>query len=210
MSNVGSSSVLFDPRDAVLLLIDHQAGLLQTVKDIGPGELRANVAALAKLGELLEIPTFTTASEPDGPNGPLLSEIHRHAPHARHIARQGEINAWDNPDFVSAVRATGRKTLLIAGIWTSVCVAFPALAAQAEGYRVYAVMDASGDVSEFASRVTLARLAQAGIVPTNVAAVISEMQRRWRGPKDAEFAQLYVDAAPAYGAVIESYARRSS
>lgn len=197
----------FDPSDTALLLIDHQAGLLLTVNDIEQSLLRANVSALARLAELLAMPTFTTASEPDGPNGPLLPEILSNAPRAQHIARRGEINAWDNEKFVGALRASGRKTLLIAGIWTSVCVAFPALAAMAEGYKVYAVMDASGDPSEFTSRVTLARLTQAGVIPTTVNAVVSEAQRRWRGPLDAEFAQLYVKTAPSYGAVIECYTR---
>ncbi|HEY0686164.1 MAG TPA: isochorismatase family protein [Steroidobacter sp.] len=207
MSDAASNRVTIDPSDTVLLLIDHQAGLLLTVRDIDAAELRTNVSVLATLGELLSIPTFTTASEPDGPNGRTIPEVRSQAPRARHIARRGEINAWDNEDFVSAVRATGRKTLLIAGIWTSVCVALPALAARAEGYRVYAVMDASGDVSEFVSRVTLARIVQAGVVPTSVNAVISELQHRWRGPLDADFAAMYMKAVPSYAAVVDCHTR---
>ena len=92
---------------------------------------------------LLKIPVITTASEPNGPNGPLMPEIHQFAPHAVYVPRKGEVNAWDNEDFVNAVQATGKKTLVMAGVWTSVCVMFPALDAKAAGFKVYAVIDAS-------------------------------------------------------------------
>lgn len=200
-----SQSALFDVKDTVLVLLDHQAGLFQTVKDISVAELRANTATLARLGALMEVPVITSASEPNGPNGPLMPEIHAVAPHATYVPRKGEINAWDNELFVKTVKATGRKTLVIAGVWTSVCVAFPALDAKAQGYNVYTVHDASGDPSEFASRITLARMAQAGIVPTSTNAVLCEFQRHWNRSNNADFAQLYTQVAPNYGAVIESY-----
>jgi nicotinamidase-related amidase len=201
----GGGAALFDTSDVALLLLDHQAGLFQTVKDIGVAELRANTAMLAKLATLLKMPVITTASEPGGPNGPLMPEIHASAPHAVYVPRKGEVNAWDNEDFVKAVRATGRKTLILAGVWTSVCVMFPALDAKAAGYRVYAVMDASGDPSDMASRTTLARFAQAGIVPTSTNAVLSEAHRTWNRPEAGELAKLYALVAPNYAAVIESY-----
>lgn len=201
----GADKALFNPADAVILLLDHQAGLFQTVKDISISQLRTNTTMLAKLATLLDVPLFTSASVPDGPNGPLMPEIHREAPHAVYVPRKGEINAWENEDFVSAVRGTGKKTLIIAGVWTSVCVAFPALDALAEGYRVYAVMDASGDPSEFASRVTIARFTQAGVVPTSANAVMCEFQRHWNRPNNAQWAELYTMVAPNYTAVMESY-----
>ena len=117
------------------------------MKDIPVLDLRRNVEMLARLATLLNIPVITTASEPNGPNGPLMPEIERYAPHAQYVPRKGEVNAWDNADFVDAVRATGRKTLIMAGVWTSVCVMFPALDAKAAGFDVYAVIDASGDPS---------------------------------------------------------------
>lgn len=196
---------LLDPADAVILLLDHQAGLFQTVKDISVDQLRTNTTMLAKLATLLDIPVITSASVPDGPNGPLIPEIHKEAPHAVFVRRTGEINAWDNKDFVRTVRETGKKTLIIAGVWTSVCVAFPALDALAEGYRVYAVMDASGDPSEFASRVTIARFTQAGVIPTSANAVMCEFQRHWNRPNNADWAELYTMVAPNYRAVMESF-----
>ena len=127
----GGGAALLDASDTAILLLDHQTGLFQTVKDISIAELRANTTMLAKLATLLKIPVITTASEPNGPNGPLMPEIHQLAPHAVYVPRKGEVNAWDNEDFVKAVRATGKKTLIMAGVWTSVCVMFPALDAEA-------------------------------------------------------------------------------
>ena len=201
----GGGQALLDTSDTVLLLLDHQTGLFQTVKDIEVAELRRNTVMLARLATLLKIPVITSASEPNGPNGPLMPEIHQAAPHAVYVPRKGEVNAWDNADFVKAVRATGRKTLIIAGVWTSVCVMFPALDAKAAGYKVYAVIDASGDPSELASRTTVARFAQAGVVPTSTNAVLSETHRTWNRPEAAELAKLYALVAPNYAAVIESY-----
>ena len=197
----GGGQALLDPSDIAILLLDHQAGLLQTVKDIGITELRANTTLLAKLAALYKIPLITTASEPNGQNGPLLPEIHQSAPHAVYVPLKGEVNAWDNDDFVKTVRATGRQTLIMAGVWTSVCVMFPALDATAAGFKVYAVTDASGDPSDLASRTTLARLVQAGIIPTTANAVLGEIHRTWNRPEAAELAKLYGLISPNYAAV---------
>src|SRR5437667_9988851 len=93
------------------------------------------------------------------------------------------------------------------GIWTSVCVMFPALDAKAAGFKVYAVMDASGDPSEFASRTTLARFTMAGVIPTSTNAVICEVHRTWNRPDAAQLADLYTMASPNYRAVMESFSR---
>lgn len=203
----GGGKALLDTSDSVIVLLDHQTGLFQTVKDIGVAELRSNTEMLAKLATLLKIPVITTASEPNGPNGPLMPEIHKSAPHAIYVPRKGEVNAWDNEDFVKAIRATGRKTLIMGGVWTSVCVMFPALDAKAAGYKVYAVIDASGDPSEMASRASVARFAQAGVIPTSTNAVLSEIHRTWNRPEAAELAKLYALVAPNYAAVMESYGK---
>ena len=115
----GGGKALLDPTDTALLLLDHQSGLFQNVKDIGIAELRANTTALAKLAATHDIPVITTASVPDGPNGPLMPEIHEAAPQAVYVPRKGEVNAWDNAAFVKTVRETGKKTLVIAGVWTT-------------------------------------------------------------------------------------------
>lgn len=201
----GGGAALLDPADTLVLLLDHQSGLFQTVKDIPVADLRRNVGMIARLCTLLKIPVITTASEPTGSNGPLMPEIHRDAPHAVYVPRKGEVNAWDNAGFVAEVEATGRKTLVMAGVWTSVCVMFPALDARAAGYNVYAVIDASGDPSEMVSRVSLARFVQGGVKPTSTNALLSELHRTWARPEAADLAQLYGLVAPNYAAVMESY-----
>lgn len=205
--STGGGKALLNVDDTALLLLDHQTGLFQTVKDISVAELRANTVALAKIAALLKVPVITSASEPNGPNGPLMPEIEKFAPHAVYVPRKGEVNAWDNELFVKTVRETGKKTLVIAGVWTSVCVMFPALDAKAAGFNVYAVTDASGDPSELVSRTTLARFAQAGVVPTSANAVICEFHRTWNRPEAAEIADIYTIVAPNYRAVAESYQR---
>jgi nicotinamidase-related amidase len=201
----GGGQALINPADTVILMLDHQSGLFQTVKDIPVADLRRNVEMIARLASLLKIPVVTTASEPNGSNGPLMPEIHEHAPHAVYVPRKGEVNAWDNQAFVDHVKSTGRKTLVMAGVWTSVCVMFPALDAKAAGFNVYAVIDASGDPSDLASRTTLVRFAQAGVIPTSTNALLSELHRTWARPEAAELAKLYALVSPNYGAVIESY-----
>ena len=201
----GGGKALMNTDDVALLLLDHQTGLFQTVKDITVAELRANVMALVRIVTLLKLPIITTASVPEGPNGPVMPEIAKLAPQSVYVPRLGEVNAWDNDLFVKTVRDTGKKTLIMAGVWTSVCVMFPALDAKAAGFNVYAVVDASGDPSEMASRTTLARFVQAGIVPTSTNAVICELHRTWRRPEAEEIADIYTVATPNYRAVMESY-----
>ncbi|HEY5850401.1 MAG TPA: hydrolase [Lysobacter sp.] len=206
-ANFNGAKPIIDPANAALLLIDHQSGLFQTIGDMPFTQVRAHATALAKMATLTGMPVITTASVPQGPNGPLIPEIHQSAPHAKYVARRGEINAWDNPDFVAAVKATGRKQLLIAGTITSVCMAFPSIAAVAEGYQVFAVVDASGTYSKMAQEITLARIVQAGVVPMDTAAVASELQRTWHRDDALQWAQIYTAIFPSYQLLIESHAK---
>jgi nicotinamidase-related amidase len=200
-----ASAALLNPDDTVVLLLDHQTGLFQTVKDVPIRDLRANTVALARIAVLAGMPIIYTASEPGGPNGPIMDELLIAAPNARYVGRKGEVSAWDNADFVKAVEATGRKTLVMAGVWTSVCVAFPALQAKADGYKVYAVMDASGDISPMASSAAQLRMANAGVVPVTTNTILSESHRTWNRADAAQWGALYAELAPNYRAVAESY-----
>lgn len=202
-----AAAVLLDPNDTVVLLLDHQTGLFQTVKDVPVAELRSNTVALANIAKLGKAPIIYTASEPNGPNGPLMDELNAFKDYATYVPRKGEISSWDNDEFVKAVEATGRRTLVIAGVWTSVCVAFPALQAKADGYNVYFVTDASGDPSVMASQTTVARLTAAGIIPVSTNAVLCEFQRTWNRPDAAEWGAIYGQLVPHYKAVVESYQR---
>jgi nicotinamidase-related amidase len=202
---------MIDPDDSVLLLIDHQSGLFQLVEDIELPRLRANVTALAKVARLAKIPTFTTASVPDGPNGPLIPEIHQYNPKAVYIPRTGQINAWDNPAWVKAIEETKRKTLLIAGTLTSVCMAFPTLSALVAGYKVFCIIDASGNWSKMATDLTLVRVAQAGAMPIDTFAVLSEIMGTWNRPDAMEFAAVMAEhIVPAYQALMESYEQKKA
>ena len=203
--SAAARAALLDPDDTVVLLLDHQTGLFQTVEDVPVRDLRAHTVVLAKIAELAGMPIIYTASEPGGPNGPIMEELAAAAPNAKYVGRKGEVSSWDNADFVAAVEATGRKTLVMAGVWTSVCVAFPALQAKADGYEVYAVMDASGDVSPMASDATLARMTQAGIIPVTTNTILSESHRTWTRPDAAKWGALYAELVPNYRAVADSY-----
>jgi len=203
---VAKNRWMIDPDDSVMLLIDHQAGLFQLVRDIEQADLRNHVIALAKVAKFAKIPTFTTASVPDGPNGPLIPEIHQHNPDAVYIPRTGQINAWDNPEWVKAIKKTGRNTLIIAGTLTSVCMAFPALSAVEAGYKVFCVVDASGNWSKMATDLTIARITQAGAMPIDTFAVESEIMSTWNRPDAFDFAGVMVDhIVPPYRALMESY-----
>lgn len=211
MVGVAKPKTMIDPDDAVMLLVDHQSGLFQLVRDIDLPVLRSHVIALAKVARLAKIPTFTTASVPDGPNGPLVPEIHHHNPEAVYIPRTGQINAWDNPAWVEAIEKTGRKTLLIAGTLTSVCMAFPALSALAAGYKVFCIVDASGNWSKMATDLTIARVAQAGAVPIDTYAVLAELMSTWNRPDAMEFATImFENIVPPYRALMESYDKAQS
>jgi nicotinamidase-related amidase len=202
---------MIDPNDAVMLLIDHQSGLFQLVKDIDVPSLRNNVIALAKAAKLAKVPTFTTASVPDGPNGPLIPEIHQYNPEAVYIPRTGQINAWDNPKWVEAIEKTKRKTLIIAGTLTSVCMAFPSLSAVEAGYKVFDVVDASGNWSKLATDITLARVVQAGAMPTDTFAVLAELMTTWNRSDAMEFAAVMSDhIVPHYRLLVESFEKAQS
>jgi nicotinamidase-related amidase len=199
-------NVMMNPKDVVMLLIDHQSGLFNLVKDMPVSQLRNNVIALAKVATLLKIPVITTASVPEGPNGPVIPEIQQFAPHVKYVPRHGQINAWDVPMFVKAVEETKRRTLVMTGTLTSVCLAFPAISAAAAGYKVYAVVDASGNWSKMATDLTIARLAQAGVIPIDTFAVIGELQQTWNRPDALDYANIFGEhIIPNYRLLMESH-----
>ena len=190
--------------NAVMLLIDHQAGLLSLVQDYTPDEFKNNVLALADIAKLFKLPTILTTSFENGPNGLIMPELKRMFPEAPYIARPGQINAWDNEDFVRAIEDTGRKQLIIAGVVTDVCVAFPTLSALEEGYQVFVVADASGTFNKSVRDAALMRMAHAGAVMTSWFAVACELQRDWRNNMEG-LASLLANHLPAYQNLITSY-----
>jgi nicotinamidase-related amidase len=193
-----------DKDKAAVLLVDHQAGLSSLVRDIQPDSFRNNVLALADIAQYFKLPSVLTTSFEDGPNGPLMPELREKLPNAPFIPRPGQINAWDNEDFVKAVKATGRKQLIIAGIVTEVCVAFPALSAIEEGYEVFVVTDASGTFNEVTRHSAWDRMSKAGAQLMTWFGVACELHRDWRNDVEG-LGALFANHIPDYRNLINSY-----
>jgi nicotinamidase-related amidase len=196
--------VRLDKNNAAVLLVDHQAGLLSLVRDIDPDRFKNNVLALADSAKYFKLPTILTTSFEDGPNGPLVPELKEAFPEAPYIARPGQINAWDNADFVKAVKATGRKQLIIAGVVTEVCVAFPALSALEEGFEVFVVTDASGTFNELTRQSAWDRMTAAGAQLMTWFGVACELHRDWRNDIEG-LGTLFSNHLPDYRNLITSY-----
>ncbi|MCK5874935.1 MAG: hydrolase [Alcanivoracaceae bacterium] len=201
--------VRLDKNNAAVLLVDHQTGLLSLVRDIQPDSFKNNVLALADLARYFNLPTILTTSFEDGPNGPLVPELKEIFPEAPFIPRPGQINAWDNDDFVAAVKATGKKQLIIAGVVTEVCVAFPTLSALAEDFDVFVVTDASGTFNEITQQSAWQRMAAQGAQLMTWFGVACELHRDWRNDVEG-LGQLFSNHIPDYRNLINSYVTQTS
>lgn len=193
-----------DKNNALVALVDHQAGLLSLVRDFEPDRFKNNVLALADSAKYFKLPTILTTSFEDGPNGPLVPELKQLFPSAPYIARPGQINAWDNEDFVKAVKQTGRKQLIIAGVVTEVCVAFPALSALEEGYEVFVVTDASGTFNEVTREAAWSRMVEAGAQLMSWFGVACELHRDWRNDIEG-LGALFSNHIPDYRNLFTAY-----
>lgn len=193
-----------DKDQAAVLLVDHQAGLLSLVRDIDPDRFKNNVLALGDLAKYFNLPTILTTSFENGPNGPLVPELKAQFPDAPFIPRPGQINAWDNDDFVKAVKATGRKQLIIAGVVTEVCVAFPALSALNEGFEVFVVTDASGTFNELTRQSAWSRMEAASAQLMTWFGVACELHRDWRNDIEG-LGTLFSNHIPDYRNLMTSY-----
>lgn len=196
-----------DKSNAAVLLVDHQSGLCNIVGDFSPDDFKNNVLAVAHAAKYFELPTILTTSFEQGPNGPIVPEIKQIFPNAPFVARPGQINAWDNEDFVNAVKATGKKQLIIAGVVTEVCVAFPALSAIEEGYEVFVITDASGTFNEVTRHSAWLRMQQAGVQLMNWFAMAGELHRDWRNDIEG-LGALFSQHIPNYRNLMTSYAAR--
>ena len=160
--------------------------------------------ALGDVGKFFNLPTILTTSFDQGPNGPIVPELKEQFPDAPFIARPGQINAWDNEDFVAAVKATGRNQLIMAGVVTDVCVAFPALSAIEEGYDVFVVTDASGTFNQTVQQSAWARMSAAGVQLVNWFAVACELHRDWRNDMEG-LGNILSNHLPNYRNLMTSY-----
>lgn len=198
--------VRLDKDNAAVLLVDHQTGLLSLVRDIDPDRFKNNVLALGDLAKYFKLPTILTTSFESGPNGPLVPELVEQFPDAPYIARPGNINAWDNDEFVAAVKATGRRQLIIAGVVTEVCVAFPALSAIEEGFDVFVVTDASGTFNELTRDSAWRRMEAAGVQLMTWFGVACELHRDWRNDIEG-LSALFSAHIPDYRNLITSHTK---
>lgn len=198
-----------DKDQVAVLLVDHQTGLLSLVRDIDPDKFKNNVLALADLATYFKLPTILTTSFEEGPNGPLVPELKQAFPDVPYIARPGQINAWDNEDFVKAIEATGKKQLIIAGVVTEVCVAFPALSAIEAGYDVFVVTDASGTFNEITRHSAWDRMSAAGVQLMTWFGLAAELHRDWRNDIEG-LGTLFSNHIPDYRNLMTSYAKQTS
>ncbi|KAK7031568.1 Isochorismatase hydrolase [Favolaschia claudopus] len=196
-----------DKNNSMLLVVDHQLGLFQMVRDFGPEEYRNNILAHAAFGKVFNLPTILTTSTEVGPNGPLPREILEMHPKAPLIKRAGEVNAWDNADFRAAVKATGKKQVIMAGIVTDVCTTFLALSLVQEGYTVFANADASGTFNAQVAANANDRMRAAGVHVVSQFAVAGELMRDWKNtPGSPEMFPFFDAYLPQYGFMARAHA----
>ncbi len=189
--------------NAACLLIDHQTGLLQFLPSIETTILKNNILGLAKTAKAFNLPIIMGTSWAAGPNGPTMPELRELLPDVEPIERPF-VNFWNDEKSKAAVVATGRKKLIIAGLATEVCVAFPSIAAVQEGYDVYAVIDASSDWNPLVQQITAMRLASAGVIVTTWVAVLAELARNTQ--ENGKFIGRFLrDHVGSYGAAWDNF-----
>jgi nicotinamidase-related amidase len=170
---------LLSPENAALLIIDFQPVQIRSVMTMDHKGLVENIVRVARIGRVYGLPiVVSTVNVKNGVNKPLIPQLQEVLSGIEPIDRS-TFNAWEDKEFLEAVRATGRKKLIITAIWTEVCLTFTALDALHEGYEVYAVVDAVGGTSEEAHRAGLERIFKAGAIPSSWFQLICELQRDW-------------------------------
>jgi nicotinamidase-related amidase len=182
---------MLTPQNAALLIIDFQPVQVASIASMNKRLLVANVVAVARTAKLYGVPTvLSTVNVNTGLNQPMIRSITDVLGDAGMVDRTS-INAWEDEDFVAAVKATGRKKLIMVALWTEVCLVFPALDALKEGFEVYVVVDAVGGTSREAHRAGLQRIVQAGGIPVSWIQLACEFQRDWNREGTAPgFAQI--------------------
>ena len=180
--------------DAAMLLIDHQVGTMGWVKSIPFEEMKRNALMLAKTAQILNMPVVLTSSMEEYAQGPLLSELNEIFPKefASRIKRLGVVNAMEDPAFADAVKATGRRKFILAGVTNDVCTVFPALTLISQGFDVQVVADAGGSPSKMGDDMALHRMEKAGITLTSTNQLIAELAGNWSTPEGTRIVQEVV------------------
>lgn len=182
----------FTQENSAMLLIDHQVGTMKLIKNLPLTEVEKNTLALAKVAKVLKMPVVLTSSQEERFQGLLMTALAESLPEAyeARVKRAGIVNAWDDKNFVKAVKDTNRTNLIMAGITTDVCLVYPAISAVREGYNVQAVMDASGSPFHLSEDLARQRMHDAGVVLTATITLIAELVKDWSRPEGVELQQL--------------------
>ena len=185
-------SKVFTPENAAMLLIDHQVGTMSWTNSHVVEDVKKNAVSLAKIATAVGMPLVLTSSMEGNIQGSLVAELEEAAPKAfaGRIKRAGIVNAMHDENFNNAVKATGRKKVVVAGITTEVCVVFPVLQLLDEGYEVQVVTDASASFTKLGDDAALRRMEQAGAVITSTAQIIAELAVDWTTPKGQALSKL--------------------
>ncbi|OFA05469.1 hydrolase [Duganella sp. HH101] len=193
------SRTLLDPSNHTLIMIDHQSQMAFATKSIDPVQLRNNAALVAKAAKGFQVPTILTTVAEKSFSGPIFDEIQSVFPGQAAIDRT-TMNTWEDPRIAERVNAIGRGKIVLAGLWTSVCIVGPALSALDQGFEVYVITDASGDVSDEAHERAVARMVQLGARPMTSLQYLLELQRDWaRGDSYDETVATAIAHGGGYG-----------
>jgi nicotinamidase-related amidase len=198
MSVSSTDKGLLTPENCAVIFLDHQPRMLCGVANADRQDLLNNVLVLAKTAKIFGVPVILSAVESEGFNGNITAQLLDLFPNLSPIERSS-LNAWDDQAFVAAVKMTRRKNLVVAALWSEVCLVMPALQALTDGYAVYAVVDASGSPSALAQATAIRRIEQAGAVSLTASQLLLEFQRDWaRSVHYEEVVTLLNEHCPAY------------
>ena len=188
----------YTPENSALVLIDHQVGTLTFVHNMSSDDSLRNAVMLAKAAKAYGMPVVLTTSQEDHVQGPTAPALQQALPEAykNRVKRTGIVNAWADPNFSAAVRATGRKKLIMAAVTTDICLIFPAISAVQEGFEVLAVLDASGSAFDVQEELARRRMATAGVVLTTTNTAIAELVQDWSTPQGTELVPLIMASEP--------------
>lgn len=198
------------PGNAVILLIDHQIGLMVGVRDHPTlATFKANVIALAKMAKALDIPVLLSSSNAQWQNGDTLPELKELFPDQPIYRRTGIINCYEDPTFRAAfdtlIDSTGRTHVIIAGVTIATCCAMPTMALLNDGYQVFPVVDACGAWNDYEAQAAIARMSRAGAEPMTVFALGCELQADWKLPSGNAMFDPFTNELPEYGFVIQGF-----
>ncbi|WP_158812846.1 isochorismatase family protein [Methylocapsa sp. S129] len=193
-----TSSPHFKPDTCALVLIDHQVGTIQLIKNITSDQSIRNAVVLGKAALAFEMPIVMTSSMEDHMQGPLHQSLQRALSdaYAARIKRTGIVNAWDDPNFKKAVEATGRRQLIMAAVTTDICLVFPAISAVEAGFEVQAVLDASGSSFEIGEETSRRRMERAGVWLTSTNTMVAELVHNWATPQGMKLVPLIAANPP--------------